>query len=101
MVLLSTHSNPKILKSNRRSRYGQALSTYDSEEDEEEDDDFEEDENEYGFENVSEEDWLTDVSPSTLFWFWTVELSWECVLVALEEKIVILNNFIAFHIVKR
>ena len=60
----------------------------------EEDDDFEEDENEYGFENVSEEDWLTDVSPSTLFWFWTVELSWEFVLVALEEKIVILNNLL-------
>lgn len=51
-VALSTHSNPRILKSNRKSRYGQALSPYDSEEDEHEgneDDD-------------SEEDWLSDVS---------------------------------------
>lgn len=56
MVLFSTHSNPKILKSNRRSRYGQALSPYDSEEDEEEYDD------EDGFVDVSEDDCLTDVS---------------------------------------
>lgn len=49
-VALSTHSNPRILKSNRKSRYGQTLSPYDSEEDEHEgneDDD-------------SEEDWLSD-----------------------------------------
>ncbi|PON43286.1 Mitochodrial transcription termination factor [Parasponia andersonii] len=52
LVLFSTHSNPKILKSNRRSRYGQALSPYDSEEDDEGDED--------GFGDVSEDDWLTD-----------------------------------------
>ncbi|XP_042492815.1 transcription termination factor MTERF9, chloroplastic [Macadamia integrifolia] len=32
-VALSTHSNPKILKSNRRSRFGQRLSPYDSDDD--------------------------------------------------------------------
>ncbi|XP_021815829.1 transcription termination factor MTERF9, chloroplastic isoform X1 [Prunus avium] len=35
LVVLSTHSNPKILKSNRRSRYGQPLSPYDQDDDEE------------------------------------------------------------------
>ena len=29
-TVLSTHSNPRILKSNRRSRYGQVLSPYDT-----------------------------------------------------------------------
>lgn len=55
VVLFSTHSNPKILKSNRRSRYGQALSPYDSDEDEEDDD-----EDEFG--DMSEDDCFTDVS---------------------------------------
>ncbi|XP_043689024.1 transcription termination factor MTERF9, chloroplastic [Telopea speciosissima] len=32
-VVLSTHSNPKILKSNRKSRYGQRLSPYDDDDD--------------------------------------------------------------------
>ncbi|KAJ4975799.1 hypothetical protein NE237_000905 [Protea cynaroides] len=32
-VAFSTHSNPRILKSNRRSRYGQCLPTYDSDDD--------------------------------------------------------------------
>ncbi|KAM3011437.1 hypothetical protein FF2_030143 [Malus domestica] len=32
-VVLSTHSNPKILKSNRRSRYGQPLTPYDQDDD--------------------------------------------------------------------
>ena len=48
-MLFSAHSNPKIVKSNRRSRYGQSLSPYDSEEEdaEEGDDDSEDkDENE-------------------------------------------------------
>ncbi|XP_062077664.1 transcription termination factor MTERF9, chloroplastic [Humulus lupulus] len=54
LVLFSAHSNPKIVKSNRRSRYGQALSPYDSEEeDEEEGGDDNEDEDEF-------EDWSTD-----------------------------------------
>ncbi|VVA35259.1 PREDICTED: mRNAion termination [Prunus dulcis] len=35
LVVLSTHSNPKILKSNRRSRYGQPRSPYDQDDDEE------------------------------------------------------------------
>lgn len=30
-AVLSAHSNPRILKSNRRSRYGQVLSPYDTE----------------------------------------------------------------------
>lgn len=51
VVLFSTHSNPKILKSNRRSRYGQALSPYDSDEDEEE---------KYEFGGLSDDDWFTD-----------------------------------------
>lgn len=45
-VVRSTHSNPKILKSNRRSRYGQTLSPYDSDEETDgvgEDDDEDED----------------------------------------------------------
>ncbi|XP_027331428.1 transcription termination factor MTERF9, chloroplastic [Abrus precatorius] len=44
LVELAAHSNPKILKTNRRSRYGQAFSLYDSDEDDEEmDDDDDED----------------------------------------------------------
>ncbi|KAM5585330.1 transcription termination factor MTERF9, chloroplastic [Rosa sericea] len=48
-VVLSTHSNPKILKSNRRSRYGQPLSPYDDQEDDVE---------AYHFADVSDDDWL-------------------------------------------
>lgn len=53
-VVLSTHSNAKILKSNRKSRYGQPLSLYDddSEEEEEEEEDDDDD--------VAEDDWLAD-----------------------------------------
>ncbi|KAL6999157.1 Transcription termination factor mterf9, chloroplastic [Sarracenia purpurea var. burkii] len=45
LFVLSSHSNPKILKSNRRSRYGQALSPYDSDDggDHDGDDDSDED----------------------------------------------------------
>lgn len=45
-VVFSTHSNPRILKSNKKSRFGQPLSLYDDSEEEEleeEDDDVEED----------------------------------------------------------
>ncbi|KAF3453346.1 hypothetical protein FNV43_RR03786 [Rhamnella rubrinervis] len=49
-VVLSTHSNPKILKSNRRSRYGQPLSPYDNDEDE--------DEEEGDVGDASGDDWL-------------------------------------------
>ncbi|GAV86842.1 mTERF domain-containing protein [Cephalotus follicularis] len=45
-VVLSTHSNPKILKSNRKSKYGQTLSTYDT--DEEDEDDEEDDDDDGG-----------------------------------------------------
>ncbi|KAF5479029.1 hypothetical protein F2P56_005539 [Juglans regia] len=46
----STHSSPRILKSNRRSRYGQALSPFDSDDDEEEYDGDDDD-------DVVEDDW--------------------------------------------
>ncbi|KAJ7963683.1 Transcription termination factor [Quillaja saponaria] len=52
-VVQSTHSNPIILKPNRRSRYGQALSPYDSDED---GDEMEEDDDD----NEEEDDWLSD-----------------------------------------
>lgn len=45
-VVLSTHSNHKILKPNRRSRYGQALSPFDSDEEEADDEDEEDDDDE-------------------------------------------------------
>jgi mTERF domain-containing protein len=43
LVVLSTHSNHKILKPNRRSRYGQALSPFDSDDEEVDDVDGEDD----------------------------------------------------------
>lgn len=53
-VVLSTHSNAKILKTNRKSRYGQTLSLYDDDSEEEgEDDDDDDDEG-------KEDDWLAD-----------------------------------------
>ncbi|KAK2639885.1 hypothetical protein Ddye_027680 [Dipteronia dyeriana] len=50
-VVSSTHSNPKILKSNKKSRFGQPLSLYDDDEAETEDDDDGDDE--------EKDDWLT------------------------------------------
>ncbi|KAK7386003.1 hypothetical protein VNO78_32030 [Psophocarpus tetragonolobus] len=44
---LAAHSNPNILKTNRKSKYGEALSLYDSDEDDEE---------------IDDDDWLSDVS---------------------------------------
>lgn len=41
ICVVSSHTNPKILKPNRRSRYGQPLSTYDSGSDDDDDDSFE------------------------------------------------------------
>ena len=72
-TVLSTHSNPRILKSNRRSRYGQVLSPYDTDD------------------NAGDEDgdWFFDVSsmfffsPSSsfgLFWgfcWWSLVSVWE------------------------
>ncbi|KAF5730496.1 hypothetical protein HS088_TW19G00087 [Tripterygium wilfordii] len=49
LVVPSAHSNPKLLKSNRKSRYGQTLSPYGSEEEEVEED--EEDEDYFGFDD--------------------------------------------------
>ncbi|KAF5796568.1 putative transcription regulator mTERF family [Helianthus annuus] len=48
----SSHSNPKILKSNRRSRFGQRLSPYDNDNEHQAVDDDDDDEDEY--------DWLSD-----------------------------------------
>lgn len=50
------HTNAKVLKSNRKSRYGQTISLYDSTEEEEEEEEDEDDD------DVSEDDWLLDVS---------------------------------------
>lgn len=50
--VVSSHSNPKILKSNRRSRYGQSISPYDSEEEEEDGGETDADE---------DDDWFSDV----------------------------------------
>lgn len=55
--VVSSHSNPKILKSKRRSRYGQLLSTYDTEEEEEE----EEEDDGVGDGNGTDDDWFSDV----------------------------------------
>ncbi|XP_014505346.1 transcription termination factor MTERF9, chloroplastic isoform X1 [Vigna radiata var. radiata] len=52
IVKLAAHSNPKILKTNRKSKYGEALSFYDSDEDDEETDEEEDDED--------DDDWLSD-----------------------------------------
>lgn len=53
-VALSAHSNPRILKSNRRSPYGKQLFQYNDEDDEEEDDEEEEDDD--GNETESSDD---------------------------------------------
>lgn len=54
---MSTHSNPRILKVNRKSRYGRPLSPFDSDDDDEgvEFDDGED-------EDEDEEDWSDEVS---------------------------------------
>ncbi|CAK9148850.1 unnamed protein product [Ilex paraguariensis] len=54
IFVISSHSNHKILKSNRRSRYGQTMSPYDSEDDDSVGIGDEEDEDD------SEDDWLSD-----------------------------------------
>ncbi|XP_022716782.1 transcription termination factor MTERF9, chloroplastic [Durio zibethinus] len=59
VALLSSHSNPKILKSNKKSRFGQKITPYDIDEEEEEEVDEEEgeefDEND---DNMFGDDWL-------------------------------------------
>ncbi|KAF5183756.1 Mitochondrial transcription termination factor family protein [Thalictrum thalictroides] len=59
-VALSTHSNPRILKSNRKSRYGQLISPYDTDDDEEEDDK-EEDEEDSDDDDLFSDDELSDM----------------------------------------
>ncbi|XP_020206551.1 transcription termination factor MTERF9, chloroplastic isoform X2 [Cajanus cajan] len=54
LVELAAHSNPKILKTNRKSRYGEALSLYDSDEDDEETDEDDDDDDD------DDADWLSD-----------------------------------------
>jgi len=56
LVKLAAHSNPNILKTNRRSKYGEALSLYDSDDEDEEMDEEEEDDED------DDDDWLSDVS---------------------------------------
>jgi len=53
LVKLAAHSNPNILKTNRKSKYGEPLSLYDSDEDDEEMDEDEDDEDD-------DDDWLSD-----------------------------------------
>ena len=54
VVLLSTHSNPKILKSNKKSRYGQRITPYDTDDEEEEEEEEDED-------DMAGDDWLMNV----------------------------------------
>lgn len=53
-MVSSTHSNPKILKVNRKSRFGQSLSPYDGSDGEFDDDDEDEEEEDEA------DDWLDD-----------------------------------------
>ncbi|KAK8545744.1 hypothetical protein V6N12_026567 [Hibiscus sabdariffa] len=55
LVFLSTHSNPKILKSNKKSRFGQRITPYDTDDDEEEEEDEEFGDNNDG---MAGDDWL-------------------------------------------
>ncbi|KAF6149595.1 hypothetical protein GIB67_011204 [Kingdonia uniflora] len=67
-AVLSAHSNPRILKSNRKSRYGQMLSPYstddddDSGDEDDDDDDDEEEEEEDEDEDEDEDEELSDYS---------------------------------------
>ncbi|XP_045827323.1 transcription termination factor MTERF9, chloroplastic [Trifolium pratense] len=57
-IVLSSHSNPKILKTNRKSIYGKTLSPYDSDEENDEMDDEDDDEDED--DDDDDEDWFSD-----------------------------------------
>nr|POF21321.1 transcription termination factor mterf9, chloroplastic [Quercus suber] len=60
-VVLSTHSNSRILKSNRRSRFGNVLSPFDSDEEkavEDDDDGEDDDDDDDDDDDVAENDWL-------------------------------------------
>ncbi|KAK0602569.1 hypothetical protein LWI29_034834 [Acer saccharum] len=58
-VVSSTHSNPKILKSNKKSRFGQPLSLYDDEEDAEVETEDETEDDDDDDDDVEKDDWLT------------------------------------------
>ncbi|XP_068486267.1 transcription termination factor MTERF9, chloroplastic isoform X2 [Phaseolus vulgaris] len=58
LVKLAAHSNPNILKTNRRSKYGEALSLYDSDDEDEEMDEEEEDDEDD--DDDDDDDWLSD-----------------------------------------
>lgn len=59
ICVVSSHTNPKILKPNRRSRYGHTISPYDSESDTDDVDSFQEE----------EEDDDDDISTSDVSYF--------------------------------
>lgn len=82
-VALSTHANAKILKSNRKSRYGQQLSLYDDSEEDEEEEEEEED-----GDNVEEDDWLVDDDVSFCFLIVMLFLVYSLVGLLFESKIV-------------
>lgn len=73
LVVFAAHSNPKILKTNRKSRFGQALSPYDSDAD----DEAMEDEDEDDDDGVVLDDWLSDVfiSPSSCNYFFSATVN--------------------------
>ncbi|KAF8026291.1 hypothetical protein BT93_F2937 [Corymbia citriodora subsp. variegata] len=60
-VALSTHSNPRILKVNRKSRHGRLLSPFDSDDDEESLE-FDEDEDEEDWEDWEDEDEFAEIA---------------------------------------
>lgn len=70
-MVLSTHSNSRILKSNRRSRFGNVLSPFDSDEEKDAEDD--EDDDDDDDDDVAENDWLPNVS----FCYSFLYLSWQ------------------------
>lgn len=63
-VVTYAHSNPKIINPKKKSRYGQTLSPYDSDEDEELDDESDEE----------DDDWLLNVSFLFLFYSSSYEI---------------------------
>lgn len=70
-VALSTHSNPRILKRNRKSRFGETLSPYDSDEEDSFEFDEEEDDDE------DEDDWFDDVSSSSSHRLCLCSMRWQ------------------------
>lgn len=61
-VVFSTHSNSRILKSNRRSRFGNVLSPFDSDEEKDAEEHHDEDDDDDDDDDVAENDFLPNVS---------------------------------------